>query len=215
LPAALARHEQENTMTDIHAGRSVVVNISLSLDGRVAGPGGEYDMSWIVPHAITDGGRDHMIRVTHPATTVLLGRKNYEGFGSYWPGVAADESADPRDRAFSKWLTDVDKIVFSSTLKEATWQNSRIVDSDPADVVEVLRGEAGGDIIVLASGSVIKALLRADQVDRLSITLCPELPGGGGRLFEDDLPPSSWRLHDSAVTESGAVCLRYDRVRSS
>ncbi|MFI9596530.1 hypothetical protein [Nonomuraea sp. NPDC052265] len=41
-------------------------------------------MSWIVPHALSDGARDHMIRVTGAATTALLGRKNYEGFGSFW-----------------------------------------------------------------------------------------------------------------------------------
>ena len=82
-------------------------------------------------------------------------------------------------------------------------------------MVKRLRDEDGGDIIVLASGSVIKALLRADAVDRLSITLCPEIPGGGARLFDDDLPPSSWRLQQSAVTESGAICVQYDRVRSA
>src|SRR5512141_2377350 len=97
--------------------RTVVGNFSLSLDGRVSGPGGMYDMSWIVPHAITNTARDHMITVTSPATTVLLGRNNYEGFGAYWPSVAADESADPRDRAFSKWLNSVEKVVFSTTLK--------------------------------------------------------------------------------------------------
>ncbi len=193
--------------------RTVVGNISLSLDGRVTGPGGEYDMGWIVPHAITDASRDHMISVTTPATTVLLGRKNYAGFGQYWPRIADDESADPRDRAFSKWLNSVEKIVFSSTLKEATWENSRIVDGDPATVIEDLRQQEGGDIIVLASSSVIRSLLRADALDRLSITLCPEVAGGGARLFEDGLHPSSWALHQSAVTESGALCLLYDRAR--
>ena len=129
--------------------RTVIGNISLSLDGRVTGPGGEYDMGWIVPHAITDTARDHMVNVTTPATTVLLGRKNYLGFGGFWPSVADDESADPRDRAFSKWLNSVEKIVFSSTLKEAAWVNSRIVDADPATVIEELRRREGGDIIVL------------------------------------------------------------------
>jgi dihydrofolate reductase len=193
--------------------RTVIGNISLSLDGRVTGPGGEYDMGWIVPHAITDAARDHVVSVTTPATTVLLGRKNYMGFGSYWPTIADDESADPRDRAFSKWLNSVEKIVFSSTLEEATWKNSRIVDADPATVVRDLQQQDGGDIIVLASGSVIKSLLRADALDRLSITLCPEVAGGGARLFEDGLPSSSWSLRQSAVTESGALCLLYDRVR--
>src|ERR1051325_10683286 len=119
--------------------RTVVGNLSLSLDGRVSGVGGEYDMGWIVPHAITNGARDHMIAVTSPATTVLLGRKNYQGFGSYWPAVANDETADPRDRAFSKWLNAVEKIAFSSTLKDPTWENSRILNGDPTTVIADLR----------------------------------------------------------------------------
>jgi dihydrofolate reductase len=193
--------------------RTVIGNISLSLDGRVTGPGGEYDMGWIVPHAITDAARTHMVGVTTPATTALLGRKNYEGFGGYWPSVANDESADPRDRAFAKWLNSVEKVVFSARLKEATWENSRIVDADPATIIEELRQQEGGDIIVLSSSSVIKSLLRADVLDRLSITLCPEVAGDGARLFEDGLPSSSWTLRHSAVTESGALCLLYDRIR--
>lgn len=198
-----------------HRTRTVIGNFSLSLDGRVAGPAGEYDMGWIVPHAITNAARDHMITVTDPATTVLLGRKNYMGFSQYWPTVANDESADPRDRAFSKWLNSVEKIVFSSTQKEANWENSRILDVDPAEVVDELRQQDGGDIIVLASGSIIKRLLEADVLDRLSITLCPEVAGGGARLFEDGLPRSSWTLRESVVTESSALCLLYDRVRQA
>jgi dihydrofolate reductase len=193
--------------------RTVIGNISLSLDGRTAGTGGEYDMGWIVPHAITNGARDNMIAVTTPATTVLLGRKNYEGFGSYWPAVANDETADPRDRAFSKWLNSVEKIVFSSTLKTPTWESSRIVNADPATVVKDLKQHEGGDIIILASSSIIKSLLRADALDCLSITLDPEIVGGGARLFEDGLPASSWSLRQNTPTESGALCILYDRVR--
>lgn len=154
-----------------------------------------------------------MINVTQPATTVLLGKNNYMGFGSYWPRVADDESADPRDRAFSTWLNSVEKIVFSSTLQEASWQNSRIVNAKPATVVEELQKQPGGDIIVLASSSIIRSLLQADALDRLSITLCPEVAGGGAHLFNDGLPASSWSLRQSTTTESGALCLLYDRVK--
>lgn len=192
--------------------RTVIANISLSLDGRVTGPGGDYDMGWIVPHAITNVARDHMVSVTSPVTTVLLGRKNYEGFSQYWPTVADNESADPRDRAFSRWLNSVEKIVFSSTLKETTWENSQVLFMDPAAVVEDLRRQDGGDIIVLASSTIIKRLLQANAIDRLSITLCPEIAGGGAHLFEDGLPPSSWTLRQSNMTESGALCLVYERV---
>ena len=65
--------------------RNVVANISLTLDGRVSGPGGDYDQAWVVPHAMSAGALAHMTRVTAPATTALLGRKNYEGFGGFWP----------------------------------------------------------------------------------------------------------------------------------
>ncbi|NRQ37314.1 dihydrofolate reductase [Nonomuraea sp. NN258] len=196
--------------------RKVVANISLSLDGRVNGPGGEGDMGWIVPHAITDGARDHMMRVTGTATTVLLGRKNYQGFGSFWPAVAENADADPRDRAFSRWLDETEKIVFSSTLSEAPWRNSRVAGSGPAEEVARLRRQPGADIIVLASSSVITALLlAADELDRLSITLCPEVAGAGDRLFPDGLPAASWSLTDLSTTESGAICLIYDRIRDA
>ncbi|WP_219415901.1 dihydrofolate reductase family protein [Pseudonocardia nigra] len=193
--------------------RTVVGNISLSLDGRSTGPGGDHDMGWVGAHAVSDGALDLLERLMSTSTTVLLGRKNYEGFGGYWPTVADDESADPRVRAFSRWLDAADKVVFSTTLTEATWQNSRLAESDPASVVKELRRQDGGDIWVMSSGSVIRALLEADELDRLSIVLCPELVGGGARFFPDGLPASSWSLTDLSTTDSGAICLLYDRVR--
>ena len=198
-------------MPEQHATRRVVANITLSLDGRINGPGGEYDMGWIVPHALSDGARDHMMRVTEPATTVLLGRKNYQGFGGFWPSVADMEEADPRDRAFSRWLDGTEKIVFSSTLTEVTWRNSRLATVGPAGTVAQLREAEGGDIIVLASASVIRRLLQADLVDRLSIMQCPVVVGGGERLFDDTLPASDWTPAGSWSTESGATTLLFDR----
>jgi dihydrofolate reductase len=155
-----------------------------------------------------------MVAVTAPATTVLLGRKNYEGFSSYWPGVADDPAADSRDRSFATWLNETEKIVFSTTLDDTAWPNSRLVNDDPAVVVGRLQEQTGGDIIVLASSSIIRALLHADAIDELSITLCPELPSGGARLFDDDLPATNWRLEHHAATTSGAICLLYSRARA-
>jgi len=192
-------------------GRKVVANISLSLDGCVSGPGGPMDMGWIVPHAVTDGARDHMVRVTGPATTALMGRTNFEGFSGFWPAVAEDESADPRDREFATWLNAVEKIVFSTTVEPSDWNNTRIIAGEPAEIVRKLRNQEGGDIIVLASSSIIRALLAAGELDRLSITLCPEIVGDGARLFPNGLSSSSWSLTDSTPTESGALCLIYDR----
>lgn len=184
--------------------RTVVGNISLSLDGRVVGPGGEYDMSWIVPHAVTGGSRAHMVEVTSTATTALLGRKNYQGFGSFWPAVVDDEQADLRDRAFAQWLNAVEKVVFSAALQQAGCHNSRIVAADPAATVRQLHKEQGGDIIVLPSASIIRNLLEAGELHRLSITLCPELAGGGACLFDDGPAGSSWSLTSMTGTEGAS-----------
>src|SRR5690242_20899184 len=133
-------------MTGQPRDRIVTGNICLSLDGRVTGPAGEQDMGWIVPHALTDESRAHLLKITSTATTALLGRKNYQGFASFWPAVAEDEEADPRDQAFSRWLNAVEKVVFSGTLQHADWHNSRIATADPAATVRQLRKQPGGDI---------------------------------------------------------------------
>jgi dihydrofolate reductase len=200
-------------MNDATTSRTVVANISLSLDGRINGAGGEYDMSWVVPHAVSDAARDHMVRFTLPATTVLLGRKNYEGFGGYWPGVADQDDADPRDRAVSRWMNEVEKIVFSSTLTDPTWAHSTIADRSPADVVADLRSRPGGDILAMSSSSIIRQLLDADLVDRLQVMLCPEVSGGGDRLFDEAERRSAWALVNSEATDTGALCLTYERAR--
>lgn len=192
-------------------GRRVVANVSISLDGRVTGPEGDFDMGWVARHAMTDTARKFLLRQTKEATTVVLGRKNYEGFGGFWPTVSPNEEADPRDREYSRWLDSVEKVAISTTLNEAPWQNSRVTDEDPAAVVSQLRKEQGEDIIVLASVSIIQALLRAGEVDRIIYHLTPEIVGGGRPLFTDDLPSSSWTLTESQQTESGSTYLVLDR----
>jgi dihydrofolate reductase len=209
--ARVRPHPKETLHMSLHR-RKVVANISLSLDARTTGPAGPYDMGWVVPHAVTEEARDRLVRMTEDATTVLLGRVNYQGFGGYWPAVARAEDAEHRDRRFAQWLDTVEKVVFSSTLRELTWANARLADAPPAEVVRALRQQDGGDIYVLASQSVIRQLLEADEVDRLSINLAPELVGGGARLFTDGLPASSWSLTDVSTSGSGAVWLIYDRA---
>jgi dihydrofolate reductase len=190
--------------------RKVFANMTISLDGRITGPNGPHDMSWIVPHAVTDQARDAMVRMTD-STTVLLGRKNYEGFGGHWPTVIDMPGADPRDVEFARYLDDVEKIVFSRTLTEAPWKNSRLAEAEPVEVVRQLRAQEGGDIWVMSSRSIITQLLEAGELDRLELHVAPELVGGGTRYFEDGLPAASWTLTDLSTTDSGAIWLTYDR----
>ncbi|MEV4133060.1 dihydrofolate reductase family protein [Dactylosporangium sp. NPDC049742] len=193
--------------------RRIVTNMSLSLDGRYAAPDNPVDMRWVMPYAITDVARDHLTKLWEPATTALLGRVNAEGFLGFWPTVIDMEGADPRDEGFAKWLVDADKVVLSSTLREAPWERTTVVDKPTAEVAADLKATDGGDILVLSSASVIKALLAADLVDRLALTIFPVFLGGGPRLFDDGLPAGQWSLTSQAAGEHGTLALVYDRAR--
>ncbi|MFK4547955.1 dihydrofolate reductase [Streptomyces tendae] len=199
-------------MSKQNSSRRIVTNMALSLDGRYAGRDPE-DMGWVMPYAVTDVARDHLTALWQAATTVLLGRVNAEGFMGFWPTVIGMDGADPRDEGFAKWLVDTDKVVLSSTLSQAPWERTTLVDKPTAEAVADLRTTEGGDILVLSSASVIKALLAADEVDRLALTIFPVTLGDGPRLFDDTLPAGRWTLTDQAAGEHGTMSLVYDRIR--
>jgi dihydrofolate reductase len=193
--------------------RSVRANLSLSLDGRYNGPGGPGDLGAIVPYATTEVGRDHLTRIFDGATTALLGRGSAQGFMGYWPSVADDENADPRERGYASWLVGAEKVVLSTTLTEAPWERTRVVNAPAADVVAELKAAGEGDILVNSSPSVIKPLLAADLVDRLYLMINPEIAGDGQRLFDDGLPGSKWKLARQETGELGEMALVYERAR--
>lgn len=193
--------------------RRVTANLSLTLDGRYSGPGGPADMGAIVSYATTDVARRHLTRIWENATTAVLGRRNAEGFLGFWPTVAADENADPRDRGYAKWLVDAEKVVFSTTLTDAPWDRTRLVNGPAAEVIADLKASGSGEILINSSASIIKALLAADELDRLYLMICPEIAGGGARLFDDGLPASQWKLTHHESGELGETALVYDRAR--
>lgn len=193
--------------------RNVRANLSLTLDGRYNGPGGPGDLGAIVPYATTEVGRDHLTRIFDGATTALLGRGSAQGFMGYWPSVAEDENADPRERGYASWLVGAEKVVLSTTLTEAPWERTRVVNAPAADVVAELKTAGEGDILVNSSPSVIKPLLAADLVDRLYLMINPEIAGDGQRLFDDGLPGSKWKLARQETGEVGEMALVYERAR--
>ncbi|MFI6476284.1 dihydrofolate reductase family protein [Nonomuraea sp. NPDC050663] len=193
--------------------RTVTANLNLSLDGHYNGPGGPGDFSAFMPYVTSDVARDHMTRLHEQATTAVLGRLNAEGFMGYWSQVAVDPGADARDRGYAQWLVGSEKVVLSTTLSEAPWERTRVVNAPAADVVTELKAAGEGDILVNSSASVIKPLLAADLIDRLYLMIFPEITGGGQRLFEDGLPSTSWTLAHQEVGKLGEIALVYDRRR--
>ena len=195
----------------IMARRKLIANVTLSIDGFSAGPNG--DMSWLVEHSVHDQMTTYFAGVWSGADTVLLGRNNYEGFHGFWPSVAADPNGVGRAYDMAVWLDRVEKVVFSTTLTDAPWQNSRVVKEDLEGEVRALKAAAGRDIIVLSSASVIRALLKADLVDELRVHLTPAILGEGLRFFDDGIPASAWVLDGANTMATGSVSLTYRRAR--
>ena len=192
-------------------GRRIVAECTVSLDGYSSGPAGPQSDHWLYGHAMQEPTIAHYEGIWRGATSALLGRRNYVGFHSVWPGLTADPATDPRTRALGRWLAAVDKAVLSSTLDEAGWENSRLF-RDVDSAVSTLRSEPGGDILVLNSASVIGELLRRDLVDDLHLSFVPVLLGAGLRLLPDGVS-TEWDLVSSTTMAHGAVSLHHRRRR--
>lgn len=195
-------------MTDNHtANRRVVANIGLSLDGYYRRPGDEG-----IPYlADAEVGYEQIVRTIETATTAVLGRVNAEVFLDWWPSVIGTGTVDPRDEAFARWLVAADRVVLSSTLTESPWQGVRVVNAPTVEVINDLKSEGHGDILICWSATVIKALLKADAIDRLNLIVAPVLGGGGDRLFDEDNPLTAWELISCDASEPGVLALTYDR----
>ena len=104
-------------------------------------------------------------------------------------------------------------MVLSRTRTELPHAHTRVVNAPAADIVTELKGSGTGDILVNTSPSILKPLLAADLVDRLYLMICPEIAGGGERLFGDGLPITKWTLTRRDSGDLGELALVYDRAR--
>jgi dihydrofolate reductase len=191
--------------------RRVIAWVTISIDGYTSGPGGPAEDAWLYEHVRRASSAAHFEGIWRGASTIVVGRTNYEGFYSVWPEITADPATDPRIRDLGKFLNTTEKVVVSRTLQEARWENSRIArDLEPE--VEALRDLPGRDVLVINSASIIQALLRAGLIDDLRFVVVPVLLGGGLRLFAEGLPASTWKLAQTTVLEDGAVGFHYSRA---
>ena len=148
------------------------------------------------------------------ASTVLLDGRTYQGFGGFWARGGRRRGRGPEGPA-------VRPVAERGGRKSSSRAHPPSPGGGtPASPATTRPGSSGGcarskggDIVVLASHGVIRRLLEAGELDRLSITLCPELIGAGARLFGDGPAGSSWALAEATPTSSGALCLRYDLIR--
>lgn len=191
--------------------RRLVASITVSLNGLIndAGDPATAGMGWLHEHATAEVTRTHFEGVWRGADTIVLGRKNYEGFLGFWRPLVDDRTAHPRDRALASWLTDTPKLVAASGIDAPAWENTTIT-TDPVGDVRALKEQSGGDIIICNSASLIRQFLRADLVDVLNLHQVPSILGDGDRLLSE-VPTSHWKLDSVTTVPTGALALLYSR----
>lgn len=147
-------------------------------------------------------GLDTLIVPWIEPDAMLLGRRTYEGFAAAWPKM----NADP----FGERMNGLPKYVVSSTLTDATWNNSTILRGDPVQEVTRLKEDVG-EILVAGSGRLVSALHAAGLIDEYRLMVFPIVIGGGKSLFDGTGMPVSLRLAE-AVTAADTLLLRYVRA---
>lgn len=193
----------------------IVVDSFLTIDGVLQAPGGpEEDRAdgfayggWQAPLFDEECGA-YVGEGFSRITGLLLGRRTYDIFASFWPNV----SDDHEDAGAAQALNALPKFVASRTLTSVDWQNSTLLGDDVPGAVAKLRAQEGGEIHVMGSGDLIQTLLTNDLVDELSLMIFPVVLGTGKKLFAEGTVPAAFRLAESRVTSGGVVICRYERA---
>ena len=170
----------------------------ISLDGFVGGPGG--DLGWSYASS-DDGVIRWVIESLDDVDTILLGRVAYENMAGYWP-TATDALATP----MNDWV----KVVFSRSIRNGTWSNTRVVRGDVVEEIARLKRQPGKDMVVQGGVRFAQSLVWAGLVDQFRLVTHPVALGAGSPLFKD--LPGEYRLRLLTTREfgAGAVLHVYD-----
>lgn len=197
----------------------LIVSNFVTLDGFYDGPAHQIDtlFDYRHPDYAGDDQFDHYntALLRGAGTLLLAGRESYLGNKAYWSGVAADPQATPIRREFAQLMAQVPKVVVSDQLQPADlapWShNTRIVRlADALREVAALKGQAGGDILVLLSRDLWNHLLAHGLVDELHLTTFPVLAGAGRPLFTGRPPTQFKLLRTQTWPKSGNVLCIWD-----
>jgi dihydrofolate reductase len=188
--------------------RKIIVGSFITMDGVVQAAGGPEEGfkygGWSAPYY--DEALDTIAeKQKQPAKDLLLGRKTFEMFASFfpdhediWPGV-----------------NDVTKYVMSNTMDKSesiatAWKNSVLLKS--VDDIKKLKKSEGSDIQVHGSGNLVQTLLKHDLVDELWLLIHPLTLGTGKKLFDDGAIPAAFSLIECTATPSGVIAAHYKRA---
>lgn len=183
--------------------RSIIQLAHLSLDGYLAGPGGEMDFI-----QYDDEIANHVYPLMRTVDTGIYGRTTYQMMEGYWPSVLDDANAGSGEKSHARWYADVNKIVASRTLPARTGQVT-IAGDDIVSVIAAAKQLPGGDMMIFASPTLSHALSAAGLIDEWRLTWQPAILGGGLPLFGGKEARSKLELRSSHTFRCGVVATHH------
>ncbi len=189
--------------------RKIIVLEFITLDGVYQSPGApEEDTSggfkyggWTVPYFDEFSGVI-MDEQTKLPSDLLLGRKTYDVFASYWPQHAEGWPG----------VNEARKYVVSRNDITLSWENSVLLKENVVEEIQKLKTEDGPDLKVWGSGDFCQTLLKHDLVDELMLKIFPVTVGSGKRLFSEGTIPAAFKMTDNKVSPSGIIFVNYSRA---
>jgi dihydrofolate reductase len=176
--------------------RKIVAGLFISLDGVVEAPD-----QWHFPYFNDEMGEAVQSQI-EAADTMLLGRKTYEEFASYWPHQGSEvELADQ--------MNNTPKLVVSTTLDKLEWQNSTLIKGNVAEELTRIKQQPGKNINIVGSGTLVRSLLRDGLLDELHLLLHPIVVGKGKRLFPDGTEQQGLKVLESKALSTGVLYVIY------
>lgn len=181
--------------------RTLQVFNHVSLDGYFVDAKG--DMSWA--HGEDPEFQAFTQENASGQAAMLFGRVTYEMMAGFWPTPAAAQMM-PEVAAS---MNAAPKYVFSRTLATADWSNTTLLKGDILTETRRLKAEAGPDLLIMGSGTIVSQLTEAGLIDAYQIVVNPLVLGSGRTMFEGVTHRSSLALQKSRAFKNGKVVLWY------
>lgn len=130
---------------------------------------------------------------------IVFGKNTYEGMADYWSKEEGETA---------RYMNKLPKVVCSSSLKTAGWNNTTIIQ-DAAAEISKLKQQGDGNMFVFGSGNLSESLMKASLFDEYRLCVAPVFLGKGKRLFSEGIPYQKLELLQERPLKSGGVILMY------
>jgi dihydrofolate reductase len=171
----------------------LILQMGISIDGYVAALDGS--QPWLGDPE-DDAAKQYKLDTVRGADAHLMGRVTYLAMASAWPGS---------DSAYAAPMNDIPKVVFSQTLREAGWAESRIADGPLEEEIARIKARDGGYVVAYGGAAFARALVRGGHVDEFRLTVQPAALGTGMPIFTELPGPIKLELVEARAFAGGPV----------